>query len=358
MSSSSELPERLGQHASRLSRAPQAFATRRVPREVMRCLCAGDLRPRAGDLVLAEVTKLGHHRRLHLPDGRPRNLFPGDAVIVAYADRYASSQFEARVPDDLSPCHLAAGGGIAARVTERHQRIRRGVTAIRPLGLVTAGPDEPPLNVASFARPRPATPRAGELPVIAVLGSAMDSGKTTAAAHLIHGLARLGKRTGYGKVTGTGAAGDPMLVTDAGAHVVRDFTDVGHASTYGLSAGAIDEVFLSLVGQLRDEGAEVVVLEIADGLLQPETRAILASSDFRSLVTGVLLAVRDSMGAVSGVQILRRTGLPLLGLAGTIETAPLEVREAGTTGLPIWRRSDLDDGQVAAKLLQTADPAA
>jgi len=351
-------PETLRSLVRRLEEAPQAFTTRRVPREGFRCLAGGDLRPRPGDLVLAEVAMLGHHRRLHLPDGRLRTLFRGDAVVLAYGDRYASSQFEARVPADLGPCHLAAGGGIAAQVVERHQRIRRGVTALRPLGLVTSGPDEPPLNVASFARPRPRTPLQGEIPVIAVLGSAMDSGKTTSAAHLVRGLTRVGLRAGYAKVTGTGAAGDPMLVTDAGAFVVRDFTDVGHATTYRLSTEALEEVLVSLIGQLRDEGAEIAVLEIADGLLQPETKALLASPHFRSLVNGILLAARDSMSALAGAEILRRDAFTLLGLCGSIEAAPLEVREAQATELPVWGRHDLDDPQTASKLVHAVRRAA
>jgi len=355
---SPETRETLRSLTQRLAAAPQAFTTRRVPREAFRCLTGGDLRPRAGDLVLAEVTRLGHHRRLHLPDGRIRTLFPGDAVVLAYADRYASSQFEARVPDDLGPCHLAAGGGVAARVVERHHRIRRGATELRPLGLVTAGPDEPPLNVASFARPRTSTPRPGEIPVVALLGSAMDSGKTTSAAHLVRGLSQLDLRVGYAKVTGTGAAGDPMLVSDAGAAVVCDFTDAGHASTYRLAPGIVEEILLSLVGQLRDEGADVAVLEIADGLLQPETRVLMASAHFRSLVGGVLLAARDSMSALSGATILRDGDLPLLGLCGAIEAAPLDIREAEEAALPVWRRRDLDDRRIAAKLFAALQGAA
>ena len=96
-----------------------------------------DFRPRAGDVVLARIEALGHHTRLHLPDGRRRALFVGDDVILAYADRYAPSQFEAAVPIQLEPCHLVAGGGIAAMVTERHRQVRRP-TQIRPLGLVAS----------------------------------------------------------------------------------------------------------------------------------------------------------------------------------------------------------------------------
>jgi hypothetical protein len=46
-----------------------------------------------------------------------------DAIIVAYGHRYAPDQFEAYVPEDLGPCHLVAGGGVAAREAERATRI-------------------------------------------------------------------------------------------------------------------------------------------------------------------------------------------------------------------------------------------
>src|SRR5262245_11278275 len=107
--------------AERLLSAAQAFSTRRVPRDAMVSLLR-DLRPRVGDVVLARIEAIGQHMRLHLPDGRRRALFVGDEVILAYADRYAPSQFEAAVPSRLCPCHLVASGGIAAVVTERNRQ--------------------------------------------------------------------------------------------------------------------------------------------------------------------------------------------------------------------------------------------
>jgi len=353
MSRPFDLAATLGRDARRLTTSPQSFVTRRVPRDQLGCLCAGDLRPQAGDVVLARVERLGHHKRLHLPDGRRRQLFVGDTVLLAYANRYASSQYEALVPEDLGPCHLAAGGGVAARVTERNQRVRRA-TVIHPLGLVAARPGEPPLNVASFARPRPPSPRPGSFPVLAVLGSAMDSGKTTAAAHLARGLSQLGKRVGYAKVTGTVAAGDPWLVADAGAEIVLDTADAGYASTYGVPHQALDEILLCLVGHLQLAGVDVALIEVADGLLQAETAALLGSDHFDSLVGGVLFAARDSMSAALGAERLRRYGQRLLGLTGAIEVSPLDLRESREIGLPFFGCSELADSQTAAKLVEAA----
>ena len=337
----------------RLAKVRQAYSTRRVPRHAMRCLLT-NVAPRSGDLVLARIDRLGQHSSLHLPNGRRSNLWPGDEVIVAYADRYAPSQFEARVPLDLSPCQLVAAGGIAGSVVCAHEKLARRATDIVPLGLLASDPEGPVLNLADYALPRlPQRPR--EITAIAAVGSAMDSGKTTALANLAHGLAGLGLRVGYAKVTGTAAGGDPWLLRDAGAELVLDFTDMGFASTCRVPESTLEDVAEQLVRHLEDLGADVALLEVADGLLQPETAELLASPRFHGLVDGVLYAAIDSLGAAHGVALLAEQGYPLLGLTGMIAAAPLLVREAQrAVDLPIYARNELADSSLAAKLLDAA----
>src|SRR3954470_21659558 len=86
---------------ARRDRSQAAFSTRRVPRGAMRTLIGGTVRPRSGDLVLASVSRLGQHQRIERPDGRRAALHLHDEIIVAYADRYATDQFESHVPDNL-----------------------------------------------------------------------------------------------------------------------------------------------------------------------------------------------------------------------------------------------------------------
>jgi hypothetical protein len=180
----------------------------------------------------------------------------------------------------------------------------------------------------------------------------MDSGKTTTAAFLARGLSEAGLRVGYAKVTGTAAAGDTSLVADAGAHPVLDFTDMGYASTYRISAAAVECVFTDLVAHLQRSDVEAIILEIADGLFQPETAALISRDAFKRLVDGVLFASQDAMGAAAGVSRLRDEGHRVLALAGRMEIAPLQVREASAvTRLPFLRRSDLADPSSAVKLL-------
>lgn len=337
--------------ASRLAGATRAYSTRRVPVDAMRCLRT-DLAPSAGDLVLARIDTLGHHKRLHTVDGGRKNLFVGDLVIVAYGDRYAPNQFEAVVPRDLRPCDLAAGGGLAARVTAQHDRIRGAATRIHPLGLVASDPDGPPLNLGGFALAPPAPRGPIDVPVMAVVGTSMDAGKTTAAAHLVRGLHLGGQRVGYAKVTGTAAAGDPGLLRDAGADVVLDFTDAGFASTYRLPTRTVEAICEELILHLVDADVEAIVIEVADGLLQRETEALLQSEPFRRRVDGLIFTAGDSLGAVGGVRWLSERNLATAAISGRLTTSPLQVRETvAATGLPVYGREELLDPATASKLM-------
>jgi hypothetical protein len=344
---------RVAADTARIERAARAYSTRRARAETMRAL-RKDLTPKSGDLVLARVTKLGQHFRLHLPNGRSKSLWPGDEIVVAYADRYAPSQFEAHVPRTLGACHLAAAGGIAARVIASNAKLAKRPTELEPIGLICADPEARALNLADFAlEALPAAPR--PMTTLAVVGSAMDSGKTSALAHLAKGISRLGVRVGYAKLTGTAAGGDPWLLVDAGADPVLDFTDLGFASTSRVATRTLEHVCEQLVLQVQRAGAEVALLEIADGLFQPETAALLASPRLRALIDGMLYASIDALGAAHGANLIHAQGHRLLGLTGMLATAPLLMREAqAATDLPVYDRSDLADASVAAKLLAAA----
>ncbi len=310
--------------AERLQRAKRAHTTRRVALENGVALLS-EAAPRAGDLVLARVEALGQHDKLQDPSGRRVHLFVGDEIVVAYGNRYAPSQFEAFVPGDLGACHLAAGGGIAARVVAANSRMDEP-TALTPLGLIADARGER-LNLACAALPPRELP-ALRPPVFAVLGASMDSGKTTAAAALIRGLSRLGLRVGAAKVTGTGASGDPYLFRDSGAHEVLDFVDAGCATTYLAPHEQIEAISATLIAHLGEVGSEVIVVEVADGLLQRETRALLESGFSHRAFDGVLFAAADALGAAQGVSWLRTRGHNVLAATGLMTASPLARREA------------------------------
>lgn len=331
----------------RRAAAKRSFTTRRVDLDLATRL-RSDLRPRAGDLLLARVAQLGQHQKLESPHGRRAQLYEGDEIIVAYGERYAPDQFEAVVPDELSACDLVAGGGVAGKVLSRHARMR-AATRIEPIGLLADDAGKV-LNLAQFALSN-ATAKTGLPPVVAVVGTSMNAGKTTAAAGLIHGLSRAGLVVAASKVTGTGSGGDLWTMFDAGARSVLDFTDHGHASTAGLAQERIESVALSLIAHSAATKPDVIVVEVADGLLQQETAALLRSACLRNLLHGVLFAAGDAMGAVAGYQWLIAAGHRVLGVSGLLSASPLATREAeAALDRPVLTLAELRDAITAPKI--------
>jgi hypothetical protein len=338
----------------RLAKAKFAYTARNVNVHLISGLQAGDRVPRAGDLVLARVESIGHHKRLERPDGRRATLFPGDEIVVAYGNRYAPDQFEAEVPSSLGACDLVAAGGVAAAVRSSFAAMEEP-TRIRPLGLLVhaAGGRA---TLGHFALPAPPAPFERP-PALAVVGTSMNAGKTTAAAHLVRGLRGAGLRVGAAKITGTGAGGDVWLLRDAGADEVLDFTDCGAPSTYMLPLPRLERIFCDLTDHLAARGVDALVLEIADGVYQAETAALLESSCFRSRVGSVLFAAGDAAGAATGARWLRERGLPVGAVTGALTRSPLAMREAHVAaGLPVLDLDSLSDGAVSRALVASRIP--
>jgi len=302
----------------------RAFATRNVPEEAMRTLITGDIAPVPGDLVIARVDRLRQHLRLELPNGRSARLFTGDHILVCYGNRYAPDQYESLVPERLTPCHLVAAGGIASQMRCRNPKVKNP-TEITPLGLVGNGSGIP-LNLRDWKADSGARNQRNA-PLFVVVGSSMNAGKTTTAARLVRGLAQDGFRTGAMKVTGTGSGGDLWHLEDAGASLTLDFTDAGHASTYGLGDEAVLEIVNHLGNALRNRNVDVIVAEVADGLLQAETRALLTNPGFRKQVSGVFHAAVDAHSAIYGVDFLQRLGYAVCGVSGVVSSSQLARKE-------------------------------
>lgn len=321
-------------------------------------LAGPGVRPQHGDVLIATVTDIGKHDRLELANGRRAHLFPGDAVLLAYADRYAPDQFHAEVPAGLGPCHLAAAGGIAAEVTATHTSVGKP-TGLIPVGLAADHRGTRLTMTDLAAPPAPLAPRT--VPTIAVTGTSMNSGKTSTGAALIRGLAMAGYAVGAAKITGTGAGGDRWLFADSGAREVLDFTDAGLASTYRVSADRILGAARSLRDRLVRCGVEVIVLEVADGVLQQESAELLRRKELRAMVDAWLFAAGDAAGALFGRERMRAVGLPVAAVSGRITASPLATREAAERlDVPVYGLAELADPMVASQLAtvpSAAEPA-
>ncbi|MBP6057415.1 MAG: DUF1611 domain-containing protein [Nitrosomonas sp.] len=334
----------------RILNAKVAYTSRNLkPESVAALLQEDDIIPNAGDMLLAKVTKTGYPAGLELTHGRCSALFTGDEIIVCYGHHYTPNQFEAQVPKDLGSCNLVTAGGIAARTNRPHANVKMPAS-IQPIGLL-ADSNGKRINLKDTALPKlmslfphPYT--------VSVVGTTVTADQTTTAATMIRGLTNAGYTVGVAKVTGTGSAKDAELMTEAGAKLTLDFTHAGFPSTYLATPEQIDHIIEVLVTHLSVVRVDAIVIQIADGLLQSETAALLNSRVFAKIVDSVILAADDVADAASGVEYLKRKKLPVTAISGRLTTSPLAIIEAvDAAGLPVLDQTALSS-QTIVDVLQ------
>lgn len=341
------------------ARIKWAYSTRRVPdrpavhADLSGRLCDASACPRRNDVFVAEVVSIGRHTRIESPETRRTRIFEGDLVGLVYGNRYATKQFEGIVPADLGACHIMSVAGCSGHVVGMSSDLAPP-TIVRPLGRLL-GADGRPVNLADHALvPTPAAAGVARPTVVLVVGSSMDAGKTTTCYSLVRGLALTGRRVGAAKLTGTAASKDPMLFHDAGAFRSLDFSDAGHVSTAGCAADELARVHETLTAVLAGDGADVIVLEIADGVVQRETVMLMDHLGRHGLVDHVLYACTDTMGIQHGVEMVERHGLRVRAVTGRVTMSPLSTTEGQAhSPLPVVPTSHLQDAAVAESLLGT-----
>ncbi len=319
----------------------RSFATRNVDFGAIKTLLTGDIQPKAGDLVVCEVTRLRQHCRLERIDGRRSRMFVKDKIIVAYGHRYAPDQFESIIPKNLDACHLVAGGGIASFMTEKSPKVKPA-TEIQPLGLI-GDKDGHVINLGDYSILQDETKKSDkDILILMVSGSSMNAGKTTTVACLIKGLSADGYKVGAAKVTGTGSGCDLWHFVDADAACAIDFTDAGFATTYLMSNTRLVKTFDKMISHLKNQDVDVIVVEVADGVLQRETKALLATKAIINATSAMFYTSGDSSSAIFGTTWLQQMGYDVVGISGVVSSNPLGTREViENCELPVIEKEQL-----------------
>lgn len=308
--------------------------------------------PEEGDLVLARVDRIRQHGRLENVDGRRVHLFKGDELILVAGNRYATDQFHAVTPNKLGSCQLVAAGGIAANVVGKSAQVKPA-TEITLLGTLIDQAGKK-LNLKDYRKLQPSYihPNTASIPVLMVLGSDMNSGKTSMACSTIKGLSCDGLKVAGAKLTGTGAGPDYWKMLDAGAFRVRDFVDNGHPSTVGLSVNKLIDLLRIIKSDAQQSDADVLVVEIADGVLQPENQKLLSDPRFLQEISGAIVAADSATAAVYCCERLIQHGIPVHGLGGLFTRSELSSEEVGLQlGLPVYRLEELQRPATANYLM-------
>ncbi|WP_127019179.1 hypothetical protein [Flagellimonas beolgyonensis] len=288
--------------------------------------------PKAGDVAIFRVKEIGKHTRIQTTNGNNRYILPGDLIMATFGNRYATEQLEGYVPTKYSSnYHILGQGGVVGKMASIHNKFELiGPTSLSLVGYVVdeSGQVVNSKYLGHEAQMEYISPRTIPIPkVILSLGTSMDSGKTTSAAFLTRGLKLAKKKVAYIKLTGTAYTKDKAMVRDYGAKMSLDFSDFGFPSTYMCSTRELLILYKYLLEKAKSIFPDFIVVEIADGLLQRETAALLKNNVFAENVYGVLFSSADSISAISGANMLKELNYNIIGVTGLFTTSPLLVDE-------------------------------
>jgi hypothetical protein len=288
--------------------------------------------------VIVAVRVLGDkttYNQVELPSGRMASVRRGDIVAGALGHRKALFGYSGHLPERLAPgdtVQILNLGGVFGICDSINPDLGRPFDA-EVLGTILTFP---------YLGERIGVPaRAGDerldlaaplethgVPVVALVGSCMNAGKTAAACALVQQFAHRGLVVDALKATGVSLRRDILAMEDSGARRTSIFTDFGVVTTTAANAPALAR---TLVSRLADGDAprpDLIVAERGDGLIGTYgVDAILAAADLRGAFTAVVLAANDPVAAWGGIEILSRE----FGIRPAAVTGPATDNAVGTT---------------------------
>ena len=286
--------------------------------------------PKMGDVALFEVLEIGKHKTVQSESKRLVTILKGDYILAAFANRYATAQFEGYVPDKPTEILEILGAGGAIGLVKSKNAAFEDIEATK-LRLIGYANDEKGAVMNTIYHNKVKSAFRGEVPnnakVILSIGSTMDSGKTTTAAFLARGLKTTNKKVAFIKLTGTCYTKDKDLVYDCGADISIDFIDAGYPSTFMVSKPDLLDLYQTLLDRLAVEKPDYIVMEIADGLVQLETEFLLRDKSFMDTIHQVVFSGGDSLAAFWGISFLQELGHKPTMIAGRFTMSPLLIQE-------------------------------
>ena len=280
--------------------------------------------------VLTSRREYGH---LELITGRQARLVPGDIILGALGNRAALRGFCGRVPDRLvtgDTVHLLNQGGVIGRSEGSHAGLGDRVQ-LEVLG--TPIRQGVPLLLSDYAIDRAVPAPGGLPPVLVIVGTCMNAGKTTAASVVTRYLRRRGCLVHAGKATGVAAIRDLLNFVDNGATKTLSFLDCGLPST--CYRDDVPAVGLTLLAHLSQEAPDLILMEMGDGLLGDYgVDELFAEPLFSRHVTGAVLAANDVIGAVAAAERMQAWGIPVRVVTGPATDNVAGTKRLETFGLP------------------------
>ena len=284
-----------------------------------------------GVLIAVEVlNNKSRYNTLELTSGRMAEVKKGDVVVGALGHRKALFGYSGHLPTQLQPGDIVQllnlGGviGICDSINPSHG----DPFDCRVLGVVLDFPYlgqrvGVPARVAAEPLQTNVPLTIEGVPVVAIAGTCMNSGKTAAACAIVSRFRHNGLVVDAFKSTGVALRRDILAMEDSGARHIAMFSDFGVVATTSKNAPALTR---SLLNELGERKPDAIVFELGDGLLGAYgVEAILRDKEICGVITAMVLCANDPVGAWGGAKLLREE----FGIEPTVISGPATDNQVG-----------------------------
>ncbi len=264
-----------------------------------------------GVLIAVKVlNNKSRYNQLELTSGRMATVNQGDIVVGALGHRKALLGYSGYLPAELdvgSQVQILNIGGVLGICESANPDVGAPFEC-EVLGTVLHFPYlgeriGVPARVGEVSLDTNVQLDCHGVPVVALAGTCMDSGKTAAACAIVSRLRHRGFDVAACKATGVSLRRDILAMEDAGASDTMIFSDLGVVTTTAENGPPLTR---SLLNSLSEKRPDVIVLELGDGLLGAYgVEAILSDDAIRGVLTSVVLCANDPVAAWGGARILR-----------------------------------------------------
>ncbi len=284
-----------------------------------------------GVMIAVEVlNEKSSYNQLELASGRMARVRRGDVVVGALGHRKALFGYSGHVPEATRPgdiVQILNMGGVLGICDAVNASLGQPFDA-RVLGVVLDFPYlgervGVPARVGGDPLDTGAPLELGGVPVVALAGTCMNSGKTAAACAVIGRLRHRGHVVDAFKATGVSLRRDILAMEDAGARNTSIFTDFGVVST---GPGNAPDLARTMLHRLAAERPDAIVFELGDGILGAYgVEAILRDDAVRANISCLLLCASDPVAAWGGARLLEEE----FGMSPAFITGPATDNQVG-----------------------------
>lgn len=272
--------------------------------------------PEEGAVIAVEaLNHQGTNNVLDFSTGRLGRLLEGDIIPGVLGKRRALREYSGDIPASIAvgdSLHLVCESGVVSKISGLNESW--GIPMeVRVLGSVVHRGTQ--LNIKDVAiewREDLDT----SAPIIAVVGTCMDIGKTTVICKLAKHFKSRGLKVAVAKLTGVAFTQDLWKMKDSGADPVLDFVDGGLPSTCG-DTGNVIKAALGILAEINQSSPDVIIAEFGDGIIgEYNVEYLLRHPDIRKHVQAVIVGSSDLVAAWGAKEILQQYGVSITLITG------------------------------------------